>query len=102
MRRVPSAVHVARAPEASSPQTATAVAKPRGEMLEAYHRLVSAIVAGSEDVGTEFANEARKNHYLEAPERSIRGQASEQEFEALRDEGIEVFQIPVSKKEKLN
>ncbi len=102
VRRVPSAVHVARASEVPPPQAATAVAKPRGEMLEAYHRLVSAIIAGSEDVGAEFASEARKIHYLEAPERSIRGQASEQEFEALRDEGIEVFQIPMNKKEKLN
>lgn len=91
------------ASEVPPPQAATAVAKPRGEMLEAYHRLVSAIIAGSEDVGAEFASEARKIHYLEAnPKRSIRGQASEQEFEALRDEGIEVFQIPMNKKEKLN
>lgn len=103
VRRVPSAVHLAKASEApAAASTATAALNPQGELLNAYRQLVSAIVAGSEDVGGEFANEARKIHYLEAPARSIRGQASEQEFEALRDEGIEVLRLPAIKKEDLN
>ncbi|MFT3964172.1 DUF1178 family protein [Propionivibrio sp.] len=102
IRRVPSAVHLGKTPEQAPPPANAAVVTPQGELLNAYRKLVSAIIANSEDVGTEFANEARKIHYLEAPERSIRGQASEKEFEALRDEGIEVLRLPVVKKEDLN
>jgi hypothetical protein len=50
-------------------------------------------LANCEDVGADFAEEARRIHYVEAPERSIRGEASAEEYEALRDEGIEVFRL---------
>jgi hypothetical protein len=49
----------------------------------------------SEDVGQAFAEEARKIHYKEAPERSIRGQTTIDEAESLRDEGIEVLAVPM-------
>jgi hypothetical protein len=42
----------------------------------------------------DFAEEARRIHYVEAPERSIRGEASAEEYEALLEEGIEVFRWP--------
>lgn len=103
VRRIPSAVHLGKGSEAPvAESTATAAIHPQGELLNAYRQLVSAIVTASEDVGKEFANEARKIHYLEAPARSIRGQASEEEFESLREEGIEVLRLPVVKKEDLN
>ena len=47
-------------------------------------------------VGDNFAEEARKIHYGEAPERKIRGVASVQEVTELRDEGIEVVPLPVT------
>jgi len=53
------------------------------------------LMGRSEDVGNAFAEEARKIHYKEAPERSIRGQTSLDEAEALRDEGIDVMAIPL-------
>jgi hypothetical protein len=53
-----------------------------------------AIVRSAEDVGTRFPEEARRMHYDEAPARSIRGQASPDEAEALRDEGIEFASLP--------
>jgi hypothetical protein len=108
IRRVPSAVHLVKAAETAPapvppPHPAkAAVVNPRGELFDAYRKLVAAIMVNSEDVGAEFANEARKIHYLEAPERSIRGQASEKEYKALREEGIEVLRLPVVKKENLN
>jgi len=49
----------------------------------------------SEDVGNSFAEEARKIHYKESPERSIRGQTTIDEAEALREEGIEVLAMPM-------
>jgi hypothetical protein len=103
VRRIPSAVHLART--SGEPAQASAnvtVPNPRGELLDAYRKLVAALMANSEDVGREFANEARRIHYLETPERAIRGQASNEEFEALRDEGIEVLRFAVINKEDLN
>jgi hypothetical protein len=48
----------------------------------------------SEDVGSEFAEEARKMHYKESPERSIRGHTTADEAESLREEGIEILALP--------
>lgn len=51
------------------------------------------IVANTADVGTGFAEEARKIHYGEAPDRAIRGQATLQETNALIEEGIAVLPL---------
>ena len=72
------------------------------EVIALYRQLVQAMANSSEDVGASFADEARKIHYNEAPERPIRGQASQDECEALRDEGIHVLHLPALKEEDLN
>lgn len=53
------------------------------------------VIANTDDVGERFAEEARRIHYGEADERAIRGQATRDEAEALRDEGIEVMSLPL-------
>lgn len=53
------------------------------------------IMANTEDVGNKFAEEARKIHYGETPERGIRGQASREETESLIEEGIAVMPLPI-------
>lgn len=58
-------------------------------------KLISQIVENTEDVGRAFAEEARKIHYKEAPERQIRGTAAPDEVDALREEGIDVVALPV-------
>ena len=58
-------------------------------------KLVEHLIANTEDVGNEFPEEARKIHYREAPERKIRGHASQDEVAELREEGIEVVAVPV-------
>jgi hypothetical protein len=52
------------------------------------------LMSRSEDVGSEFAEEARKIHYKESPERSIRGDTTVDEAESLREEGINVLSLP--------
>ena len=102
VRRLPSAVHLAKpvnTPLASGVQTKIA---SKGGMPAAYQQLISMIVAHSEDVGMDFADEARRIHYFEAPERSIRGQASAEDYETLREEGIDVMRLALPKKEHLN
>lgn len=63
----------------------------------AYLHMARKIMANTEDVGTQFAAEARKIHYGEAKERSIRGQASQDETLELLDEGIDVMPLPLPK-----
>lgn len=56
-----------------------------------------------EDVGTDFADEARKIYYGEASERNIRGEATLDQAQELVDEGIEVISLPATtEKDKLN
>jgi hypothetical protein len=101
IRRVPSAIHLSKSTTTASSDVVPVVT-PQGDLLGAYQKLMSAIVANCEDVGKEFANEARKIHYMEARARSIRGEASAEDFESLREEGIEVLRLPSVKKEELN
>jgi hypothetical protein len=57
--------------------------------------MLDELLARSEDVGAEFPAEARRIHYQEAPERTIRGQASKEEHEELVEEGIPVLRMPI-------
>jgi hypothetical protein len=56
---------------------------------------VQHVLATTVDVGERFADEARRIHYGEVDERPIRGRATLEEAEALRDEGIEVAALPL-------
>jgi hypothetical protein len=58
-------------------------------------KFIEHLLATTEDVGNAFPEEARKIHYQEAPERKIRGNASQDEVAELREEGIEVVAVPV-------
>lgn len=48
----------------------------------------------AENVGEKFVEEARRIHYQEAPSRTIRGQASRDDYSELLDEGILVLPVP--------
>ncbi|MDP1532138.1 MAG: DUF1178 family protein [Polaromonas sp.] len=77
---------------------ATAPAQGQAADLQAgWLKAVRHLMANTEDVGPRFADEARRIHYGETPQRGIRGQASSQERESLRDEGIETMAIAVPK-----
>jgi len=60
----------------------------------ALSKLVRYIVENTEDVGSDFPDEARRIHYHETEQRQIRGTASRDEVTELRDEGIEVVSLP--------
>jgi hypothetical protein len=62
---------------------------------EAWMKMVKHVMANTEDVGQNFAEEARKMHYGESEERNIRGQASMEETQELLEEGIEVMPLPI-------
>jgi hypothetical protein len=86
------------APPAAAPSSAlarSADTNPVLQMQAALMNMVRHVMANTEDVGTRFAEEARKIHYGEREERNIRGQATREETEALLDEGIDVLPLPV-------
>jgi hypothetical protein len=78
------------APVAPAPANANAVSGMPAELIAKLRE----IVQNTENVGRRFPEEARKIHYEEAPARAIRGQASAEEAESLRDEGIDFAPLP--------
>ena len=82
-----------------SPDTARASIKSEqmqgfGAALATIRQIQQKITKECRDVGDDFAEEARKIHYGEAEAEGIYGRATEQEREALQDEGIEVLDMP--------
>ena len=108
--RMPSAPHIAKSSSTELTVQKEDVASLSGEVLAltgkdhsqleaqvqaAFLKGMRDLMGRSEDVGNAFAEEARKIHYKESPERSIRGQTTLDEAEALREEGIEVMAMPM-------
>lgn len=92
VRRLPSAPRLNLAAPAEHKQEA---ALPTAAQMQALLvKMAREIAANTEDVGERFAEEARRIHYKEAPERGIRGVTSKQEAEALEEEGIRVMPLP--------
>jgi hypothetical protein len=67
------------------------------EFQVAYMQMAKEVLAKTEDVGKDFAREARKIHDGTSKERGIRGQASHDETMELLDEGIDVMPLPLPK-----
>lgn len=83
-------------PATNTPGPDPARAQPQQMTLGAF---IDHVLVTSEDVGTRFAEEARKIHRGEAPRRSIRGQSSAEETEALLEEGVPVIPLPIPPKD---
>lgn len=88
--REPAAVQPAAAPD--SLQAVPADVEP---LQAAWLRAVRGLMERTEDVGERFTEEARRIHYGESEQRGIRGQATPEQREALREEGIETLAIPL-------
>ncbi len=78
-------------------------AKGDGMLTAAWLAAARQLLANTSDVGNRFADEARKMHYGEIEERSIRGKATLQEAQSLLDEGVELmpFLLPEALKSTL-
>lgn len=59
-----------------------------------YLALARHLAKNSEDVGENFADEARRMHAGQAPARAIRGQSNWQQTQQLLEEGIAVLPLP--------
>lgn len=78
-------------PERDAPVSLSAPASPAEQALAELRRRVE---ASSEDVGRNFAAEARRIHAGEAPARPIIGEARPAEAKALIEEGVPIAPLP--------
>ena len=80
-------------PSKDMPGTAplSAPASPAEQSLRSFRQKLE---ASAENVGRDFASEARRIHHGEAPERAIYGEAKIDDAKSLLEDGIEVAPIP--------
>ncbi len=81
-------------PATPDPQMAALAQAMPKEMRETLLKLREQVEKNLEPVGEKFAEEARKIHYGESDKRGIYGQTTDEEAEALADEGIEFGRLP--------
>ncbi|AYN20184.1 DUF1178 family protein [Alcaligenes aquatilis] len=62
----------------------------QGQLLQELR----SVIRKSDNVGTQFAQEARRMHEGDIEPRAIRGQATAQEYQELADDGIIAMPIP--------
>lgn len=91
--RLPSGPRIKRSAEVATERQP--VMSMPAELVKAFAHMV----AQAENVDERFPEEARRIHYGEAPARSIRGKASQEETEELMEEGIMVMPVPFPAKE---
>jgi hypothetical protein len=93
--RLPSAPRLNVSGLKAEPSAALVEAQAQGQLQTQWLRAMRHLLENTEDVGERFPEEARRIHYGEVEERGIRGQASREAAEALREEGIDVVALPV-------
>lgn len=92
-------------PESEQPQSSQPSPEPQSQGVMAatpeLAKLQAAImvqmrefISKTENVGNQFAEEARRIHEGESQERPIRGTATKEEREALAEDGISVVALP--------
>jgi hypothetical protein len=91
--RLPNAPRVKRARASASAEQAAQSTEMT--LQSQWLRAVRQVLNSTEDVGERFPEEARRIHYGEVEERGIRGRASKEDADALREEGIEVMALPL-------
>jgi hypothetical protein len=83
------------APPAEVPTGPRVAAGPMpAQLLALLQRMRAEVEKSCDYVGGDFAEEARRIHNGESEARGIYGEASDEEAEALREEGIHVARLP--------
>jgi len=78
------------------------LAAPASPAEQALDELRRRIEARTEDVGRNFAAEARAIHEGEAPDRPIRGEARLDEAKSLLEDGVPVMPLPFPARRRTN
>jgi hypothetical protein len=101
VEKLPTAKIRKQSAEPAVPAPSVAGRPEQGAQMD-ISRIIDYVLTHSEDVGQRFAEEARKIHHQETPQRSIRGVASRAEADDLREEGIAVFSLPIPPQDRWN
>ena len=99
IRKLPAAprLNLSHAQADEAPKAAAQAAPTPAQLQALWLKMARHIRENTEDVGHRFAEEARRIHHDEAPNRGIRGVATPEESAELAAEGIEVFSFPMPK-----
>jgi hypothetical protein len=81
--------------QAAKPMLASAFDPRQQKLIQLMREVRKAVEENAEYVGDKFAEEARKIHYEEAEKRGIYGETTDQDAEALIEEGIEIHPLPI-------
>ncbi len=81
-------------PAAVAPPPETAATGLPDQLRAVLQRIRAEVERTSDYVGPSFADEARRIHRGETPQRNIYGESTPEQAEALADEGIDVTRIP--------
>ena len=106
VQKLPSASHIStghgqKQEESNTPAQQGTAEVTQAQLVQLLHDYVN---KHYDDVGSRFAEEAKKIHYGEAEARNIRGLATANEVKELKEEGISALQLPPAPydKDKLN
>lgn len=89
-------------PASKNTKPKSPLSAPASSAEQAVTEMRKKVEENSENVGTDFAKEARAIHEGDAPERPIYGEAKIQDAKDLIDDGIKVTPLPWSDKGKTN
>jgi hypothetical protein len=90
----PPAQPPAQQPAATPPQMAVDPARMPAQLRAMLQKLRAEVEKNCDYVGEGFADEARRIHRGESDRRGIYGEASPEQAEQLREDGIEIARLP--------
>jgi hypothetical protein len=91
--RLPSAPRLNVSTQRGEPERPSSGDVIEVDVQRRWLKAVREMMDKTEDVGDRFPEEARRIHYGEAQDRGIRGRATSEDAEALREEGIEIVTV---------
>ncbi|MCR9212978.1 MAG: DUF1178 family protein [Proteobacteria bacterium] len=94
VQKAPMAPSVPKKGSAEQSDATTVDMNQAAAAMSAIRELRQAVEDNCDYVGPKFAEEARKIHYGEVEERGIYGEASAEEKTELKEEGVEIAEIP--------
>ena len=90
----PEAAPAPKAVEAAPAKAVAPKAIP-AELVSLLQRMRAEVEKNCDYVGSQFAEEARRIHFGEAPTRAVHGEATHEEARALVEDGIDILPLPI-------
>jgi hypothetical protein len=88
-----------RAKQQPLQETVSVPAGGAAAMREALRTFTQSVIENTEDVGSRFAEEARKMHFGDIEERDIRGTSTLDEARSLAEDGVPFGLLPALPKD---